>query len=165
MDETGEIADAITACVVETMNTSTEEIVESTPFYVSGIENILVVSLIVSALFIIFRLGLLFVNYIKTGRTGDFENDSFVYNLINGNREDILPALVFGTFPASILMDILGFAVISSIIGLVWGLLAIFLPIIGVAYLIRRPIARKQEFIERLNGTHNEDTYDEDGGS
>ena len=37
MDETGPIADAITACVVETMNTTTEEVVvESASFYQSG---------------------------------------------------------------------------------------------------------------------------------
>lgn len=160
MNETGEIADAISACVVETMTTSTEEIVESS-FYVLGMKNVIIFLIIIFTLSIIFRLIILFIKYIKVGKFGNFEDDSFVYNTLEGNFVKILPALTSGIHPGSILTDILGFTVISLVAGLLWPALAI-LPIIGVAYLIRLPIARKQEFIAKLDGTYNEGTNEED---
>lgn len=153
MDEAGPIADAITACVVETMNTLTEEVVETT-FYWSVVENVWIALIIIFTLCIIFRLGVLFVGYIKTGKIGDFEDDSFVYNLGEGHLKDVLPALVSGPFPGAILVDVLGFSIITLVAGLIWPVLAILLPLLGLAYLIRLPIARKQEFIGRLDGTH-----------
>jgi len=155
VDETGEMADAITACVVETMNTSTEA-AESTSFYMSGLQNVFLTLAIIFILLIIFRLGVLFVKYIKTGGIGDFEDDCFVYNTIEGHFEDILPALAFGAFPGAILVDILGSLAIALVAGIIWPVVVIFLPLISLAYLIRRPIARKQEFIGRLDGTHEE---------
>lgn len=164
MDETGEIADAIKACVVETMNTSTEEASAAATFYVSGMENVWVVLMIIFASFIILRLGTLFVKYTKTGKIGDFEDDCFSYNLLEANFKHILPALMFGIFPGAILVDILGSVLITLVAGLIWGLLAFLLPLISLAYLIRLPIARKQEFIGRLDGTH-EDPDCRNGGS
>jgi len=164
VEETGEIADAITACVVETMNTSTE-VAESTSFYVSGMENVWIGLITIFVLIIIFRLGILFVDYIRTGGIGDFEEDSFVYNLFEGHLKDVAPALVFGTFPGAILIDMFGFIVITVVAGLIWAALAIILPLIGLAYLIRLPIARKQEFIGRLDGTYDDDPDCRNGGS
>lgn len=168
MDETSEMADAISACVVETMNTSTEEVVESTSFYISGLENVAITLAIIFALFIVFRLGVLFTKYIKTGKIGDFETDCFVYNLGEGCFKDVLPALIFGTFPVAILVDILGLTLTALVTGMLWPVLAILLPFMGVAYLIRRPIERKQEFIGKLDGTYGDPNSDPDcrnGGS
>ena len=164
MDETGEIADAITACVVETMNTSTEVVESTSSFYVPGITNVFIALLIIFTISIIFRLAILFVEYIKTGGIGDFETDCFIYNLLERNTTKILPALISGTFPGSIFVDMLGFFIITLAAALIWPVLAISLPLIGLAYLIRLPIARKQEFIGRLDGTH-EDPDCRNGGS
>ena len=155
MDETGEIADAITACVVETMDTLTEEVVESTSFYISTAGNVWVAMLMFLSLFVLIRLGALFIAYIKTGNLGDFETDSFIFNACEGNPEKILPALVLGTFPGSILLDIVGSFAITLVAGLIWPALTVLLPLMAVAYLIRLPIARKQEFIGRLDGTYD----------
>lgn len=159
MDETGPMADAITACVAETMNASTEVVVvvESTTSFYMAVANVtfLVMAAIFTS-FIIFRLAILFVTYIKTGEVGDFEDNCFVYNLLNGYLVKILPALVYGIFPGAILVDIAGFMILAGIIGLFWPIPTILLPFIGVAYLIRRPIARKQEFIAKLDGSYEE---------
>jgi len=160
VDESGEIADAITACVVETMNISTEEVVESTSFYISIASNVWAALLMLLTLFIIIRLGALFIAYIKTGDLGDFENDSFIFNTCEGNAERVLPALVLGTFPGAILLDIVGSFAITLVAGLIWPALAVLLPLMAVAYLIRLPIARKQEFIGRLDGTYGEESND-----
>lgn len=156
MDETGPIADAITACVVETMNTSTEEVAGSASFYMSTTETVWLTLLALFTCFIIFRLGKLFVEYIKTGKLGDFEDDCFVYNIFEGSPKDIPGALVFGTFPAAIIVDAFGFLVITFVAGFLWPVLTIFLPLIGLAYLIRLPIARKQEFVGRLDGSYDD---------
>ncbi len=157
MAETGEIADAVTACVVKTMNTSTEAVVEieTSSFYASGVENVVLALAAIFILLIIVRLGALFVAYIRTGDIGDFQDDSFVYNTLDGDNTKILPALVVGTFPGAILIDIIGFIIITTIAGLIWPALTILLPLMAVAYLIRLPIARKQEFIGRLDGTYD----------
>lgn len=161
MDETGPMADAITACVAETMNTSTmntstEIVIESVSFYMSVATVVFLALAVIFTLFIIFRLAILFVTYIKTGEIGDFEDDCFVYSFLNGYPAKILPALVYGIFPGAILVDIAGFMIMAAITGLFWPIPTILLPFIGVAYLIRRPIARKQEFIAKLDGSYEE---------
>lgn len=158
MDETGPIADAITACVVETMNTT--EVVESASFYSVVFQNVLLTVYTIFTLLIIFRLVRLFVEYIKTGSIGEFSDDSFIYNLTEGHPTKVFSAFLSGIFPGAILIDSVALFVLGLALSLIWPALAFFLPVIGLAYLIRLPIARKQEFIGRLDGTYGEESND-----
>lgn len=106
--------------------------------------------------FVVYRLGRLFFSYINTGTWDAFYKSCYGYHFMDGDGLDpvYIPLLFRGTHPGAILMDIICYFVITLFAGLLWLPLSIILPIIGIAYLLRRHIAKKQDFIAKLDGTH-----------
>ena len=111
-----------------------------------------------SFIIIIIRFGLLFWYYINNGNIGDFEDDSGFISLFSTGLDFFFPTIFIGPHPGAILVDFMGFAIASMIIGIVWPALLIImttiLPVILLARFLRKRIARKQEFIAKLDGTH-----------
>ncbi len=107
---------------------------------------------------IIFRFGRLFWYYINTGNIGDFEENSGLLCIINDSIK-AYPVLFFGTHPGAIFIDATCLFAIAAFAGILWPIEAIImvtiLPVILLAMLLRKRIARKQEFIAKLDGTYN----------
>lgn len=105
---------------------------------------------------VVYRLGQLFFHYINTGEIGEFYDDCYGYHLLEGDGFDPKYAsrLFRGVHPGAIMMDIISYFAITFIAGVLWLPLSIILPLVGIAYLLRIRIAKKQDFIAKLDGSH-----------
>ena len=110
----------------------------------------------ISLLILFYRLGRLFFHYINTGKWDDFYKSCYGYHLVDGDGFDpeYIPFLFQGTHPGAIVVDIVSLAALTLFIGMAWLPFGIILPCVGVAYALRRHIAKKQDFIAKLDGTH-----------
>lgn len=110
----------------------------------------------ISVLLILGRLGQLFFRYIDTGEVGEFYESCYAYHLMDGDGFDprYISFLYRGTHPGAIITDFIGYAVIILFAGLAWLPVSIILPFIGIAYLLRKRIAKKRDFVAKLDGTH-----------
>lgn len=129
-------------------------------FYEKTFPTIISFLITISFIIIIIRFGLLFWHYINTGNVGDLEDDSGLLTIINNDISYLYPVIFLGTHPGSIFIDLVGLALVSMIIGFAWPFFIIIivgiLPIILLAVYLRKRIARKQEFIAKLEGTYDE---------
>jgi hypothetical protein len=109
-----------------------------------------------AGLILLFRLGRLFFRYIQTGGWDAFYKSCYGYHLMDGDGFDTqyMPLLFHGCHPGAILVDVLSLAAAAFFAGILWLPLSIILPFIGLAYLLRKKIAKKQDFISKLDGTH-----------
>jgi len=110
----------------------------------------------IAVLVLLYRLGRLFFRYINTGGWDEFYKSCYGYHLMDGDgfNPEYMPLLFRGCNPGAIFLDIISLAIASFISGIAWLPLSIILPFVGVAYLLRRKIAKKQNFIAKLDGTH-----------
>lgn len=129
---------------------------EDLAFYEIGMYGTWMLLTAFSIICILIRIGKSFWFYINTGEFGDFHDSCSAYNILDGEGSKIISALILGVHPIAILADIAVYCLIVFLVGIIWLPLSIILPFMGLAYLIRRRIARKQEFIARLDGTHEE---------
>ena len=113
------------------------------------------VAALIAVLLTIGRMVQLFFHYINTGKIGKFHEDCFIYNTFESDFISYATALYRGIHPGAIFTDLISYAFITFIVGLIWLPIVIFLPFVGLAYLLRKRIANKQEFMSRLEGTHN----------
>ncbi len=125
-------------------------------FYEQTILDTWKVTFSIAVLVLIFRLGRLFFRYIQTGGWDEFYKSCYGYHLFDGDGLDpeYIPLLFRGIHPGAIFIDILSLGVVALFSGILWLPLSIILPFIGVAYLLRKKIAKKQDFISKLDGTH-----------
>lgn len=105
---------------------------------------------------VVYRLGRLFFSYINTGKWDEFYESCYGYHFMDGDglNPKYIPLLFRGTHPGAILIDIVSFLAITLFVGLLWLPLSIIFPLIGIAYFLRKKIAKKQDFITKLDGTH-----------
>ena len=110
----------------------------------------------IAVLVLIYRLGRLFFRYINTGGWDEFYKSCYGYHLVDGDGLDseYIPLLFRGCHPGAILLDTISLAVVAFFAGMLWLPLAIILPLVLVALILRRHIAKKQDFIAKLDGTH-----------
>ena len=107
-------------------------------------------------LVLLFRLGRLFFRYINTGGWDEFYKSCYGYHLMDGDGLDLeyLPLLVRGIHPGAIALDVIAMFAIGLFGGIFWLPLSIILPFVLLALLLRKKIAKKQDFISKLDGTH-----------
>ena len=119
---------------------------------------------IVGVLLVFWRLGQLFFHYINTGEISEFYNSCYGYHFMDGDGLDpkYISFLFRGIHPGAITVDIISYFVFTLFAGMLWLPLSIILPLVGIAYLLRKKIAKKQDFVAKLDGTHPDIT---DGGS
>jgi len=120
----------------------------------------------ISVLILLFRLGRLFFRYINTGGWDEFYKSCYGYHLMDGDGLDLeyVPLLFHGIHPGAIALDIIALFAIILFGGIAWLPLSIILPFVIVAVLLRKKIAKKQDFISKLDGTHP-DLQDQGDGS
>lgn len=111
-----------------------------------------------AGLILIYRLGNLFFRYINTGTWDEFYKSCYGYHLMDGDgfSPEYMPLLFRGCHPGAILIDVISLIAAALFAGMLWLPLIIILPFIGIAYLLRKKIAKKQDFISKLDGTHPE---------
>ena len=115
----------------------------------------------------IFRLLRIFPIYVKTGSIGDENNEIlFIRNLFgkqatSKTRRKMLYNFVTETHPIATIMDILVVAVICAFLFVFWVVvpfvLIIWLTLWGIikfAKHSRKKYVKKEEFVGRLDGTH-----------
>ncbi len=112
----------------------------------------------IAVLVLLYRLTRLFFRYINTGGWDEFYKSCYGYHLMDGDGLDLeyVPLLFQGIHPGAILVDIGSLALVAFFAGLIWLPVGIVLPFILIALLLRRRIAKKQDFIAKLDGTHPE---------
>ena len=109
------------------------------------------VLVVIFAVIIIFRYCKAFYDYIHTGEFGD-SDDCFIYQLVED--QEITIHTLTGTHPVATLLDGFVFIVIAALSQFIWGAMLFIGGIILVAQILRKRIAKKQEFMSRLEGTH-----------
>lgn len=120
----------------------------------------------IAVLILLFRLGLLFFRYINTGGWDKFYEACYGYHLMDGDGLDLtyIPLLFRGVNPGAIALDIIALFAIVLFSGIAWLPVSIILPFVIVAVLLRKKIAKKQNFIAKLDGTHPDLQDSSDGG-
>ena len=101
---------------------------------------------------VIFRFFAAFRNYIYTGTFGDYEK-SLMGCLMEYPKMPLKYAFI-GYHPGILIMDALIFFLISFVVIPLWGAYIIIGLVLSLAYIMRKRIATKQEFVSRLEGTH-----------
>jgi hypothetical protein len=120
----------------------------------------------VFVLTLLYRLGRLFFRYINTGGWDKFYESCYGYHLMDGDGLDLkyISLLFRGIHPGAIALDIIAMFAIGLFSGMLWLPLSIILPFVLLALLLRRKIARKQDFVSKLDGTHPDLQDSGDGG-
>jgi len=126
----------------------------------------------------IFRLLRIFPMYVKTGSVGDEDNTFlFTRNLFgkratSETRRKLLHNFLTETHPIAIFMDLLVVAIICVLLFIFWAAIPFILVIwlmlwsvIKFAKHLRKKYVKKEEFVARLDGTHEEDPDCRNGGS
>lgn len=125
-------------------------------FYEQAIFIIWAILGAVSVLLIFYRLCRLFVHYINTGDISIFYDSCYFYHLVDGDgfTPKYMLFLFRGIHPGAIITDLISYFIITFLAGILWLPLSIIFPFIGAAYLLRKHIAKKQNFVAKLDGTH-----------
>lgn len=115
------------------------------------------------------RLLRIFPFYVKNGHTGDPDNTIFFASIISGKqstpkgRRKVLRNFFLETHPAAIAQDVFIIAAVGFVLFMAWIVvppitagLFMFWCIIKLAKHMRERHLKKEEFLERLTGTHEE---------
>lgn len=115
--------------------------------------HIAVVLTVIFSVIILYRFCRTFYEFIYTGQFGCME-ECLLFYLIE--KQEINKYALVGTHPLTIIVDGLIFMVIILASLLLWAPMLFISIILTAGYLLRKHIAKKQEFIARLDGTHEE---------
>lgn len=111
-------------------------------------------SLLFFTVVVVIRLVLAFHHYIHTGNLGDFEKCAFGQVMEHGNFFSVYAFT--GYHPGVLVMDAIVFGLFSTLMIPLWGAYIIFGLFLLLAKTMRNRIAVKQEFVAKLDGTHDE---------
>lgn len=104
---------------------------------------------------ILYRLGRSFHSYIYTGEFSRFIEGSIFATLIDESPEKSWKAFLTGTNPFGIAIDaLLPCTLIVLAMPFAWGGLVPLMLIVLLAHVMRKRIAKKQDFVAKLDGTH-----------
>lgn len=100
------------------------------------------------------RFVLAFRNYIYSGNFGDFEKSAFAEMMSHGNFFSRYAFI--GYHPGILMIDAVTFGVFSLLIIPFWGAYIVIGLFLLLGNIVRKRIAIKQEFVAKLDGTHDE---------
>lgn len=139
----------------ETVEAAAEvaEIVVLTTYEIIGHSSAVVFAAMFISL-VLYRSGRAFHQYIYTGGFDKFLKSSVFATMIDECPEDSPKAFITGTHPAGIFFDIALMGLVVAAMPFLWsGVLPIML-ITLLGYVMRQRIARKQDFVAKLDGSH-----------
>jgi len=105
---------------------------------------------------ILYRYARSFHSYIYTGGFTSFIEGSVFATLISECPEDSPKAFFTATHPFGIFVDGALCFIILLAMPFAWGVITPVVLIVLLAYVMRQRIARKQDFVAKLDGTHSD---------
>ena len=105
---------------------------------------------------LLYRSGRAFHQYIYTGEFMRFVKSSAFGTLVDEHPEHLVPAFFTGTNPFGIMIDAMFMVLIVLAMPFAWGGIVPITLLIVLAYVMRQRIARKQDFVAKLDGSHPE---------
>lgn len=136
--------------VEEVVVASVDPVVVESLYFVIGGHVAVVLAALVAAI-ILFRFGKAFYEYIYTGEFSDTD-DCFLYQLVE--EHEINKHILTGTHPAMITLDGMILGVIAGVSQFLWAPLLGICGIVLIGFLLRQKIAKKQNFVAKLDGSH-----------
>ena len=103
---------------------------------------------------LLYRCGRAFHQYIYTGEFMRFVKSSAFGTLVDEHPEHLVPAFFTGTNPFGIMIDAVFMTLIALAMPFAWGVIVPLTLIIVLAYVMRQRIAKKQDFVSKLDGSH-----------
>ena len=105
---------------------------------------------------IVFRFVLAFRNYIYTGAFGKYNRSLTGWAIEHDEKGTHIKYAFTGYHPLTTAFDALVFGLIAGMAQGLWGVYLVGGLVLLLARTMRQRIARKQEFIAKLEGNHNE---------
>jgi len=140
--------EAVTEAVVEVAET----VILSTYDKIGAVAGTVFAAMFISLL--VYRFARAFHSYIYTGEFMKFIKSSVFGTLIDECPEDSMKALFTGSQPFGIMLDALFMVLIVLIMPFAWGVIVPIILIVLLAYVMRLRIAKKQDFVSKLDGSH-----------
>lgn len=104
---------------------------------------------------IIYRFIMSFIHYINHGNFGNVEK-SFFISMVDTRWNDAVKYAFTGYHPGMILVDAFILSLYSLVMVALWAPMIVLLLLLLLGHTMRKRIGTKQEFIAKLDGTHND---------